>query len=286
MGSIRSQTEPRPSAAAGRLAPRPCAWLLVWAAASGAGLSPAAPARAEDQRCKGTKQFYAGKCRYPDEITRLRDEEKKRREAAEAAKEQAEQQRLAEERARADEQACTEARTSGSRDGWSAYLQQHGDGGCAAEAAAAIATLDAASEPPPESPPAAPDPALAGESRTWEPSTLFWVGTAVTAAGAITWGVAGGILVGRSSDLEEQCPDGRCPAEREEDLQQAEVTAHVTTVGAVVTGVGAALTLVGAIWPLFEPEPEADDPAGETSRAPLRMGPFVKGPAIGWRVDY
>jgi hypothetical protein len=248
-------------------------------------------ARAEDQRCKGTKQFYAGKCRYPDEIGRLRDEERKRREAAEQAKQKAEQDKLRQERADADKKACAEAEADGSKQAWEKYLQAYGDGLCGEKARSAISAFEAAAKPA-EPAAATPDTGdgegrdSAATSPAWAPTTLFWVGAGVTAAGVITWAVAGGILVGKSNDLEEQCPDARCPANREGDLDSAEVTAHVTTVGAVVTGVGAALTLVGALWPLFDPEPASGELPDAGEQAGLRITPLLGGSFVGVRADF
>jgi len=74
-----------------------------------------------------------------------------------------------------------------------------------------------------------------------------WVGFGVGAAGLITGGVTGGITLARVSDLDDQCPDRRCPATVQEDLDDAEVVSHVSTVGFVVGGVGVAVGVLGLI---------------------------------------
>lgn len=254
-----------------------CAALVVGALGSGSS-----PAGAEEQRCKGTKQLYAGKCLYPDEIARLQEQERQRRAAAEAARHKAEAERAERAKKEADVVACDQAKKADGAADWQKYLAEHPDGSCVEQARARLTAIEAASQPAaaPTASASATDEAAPPEAEegSSEISPLVWVGVALAGAGAITWGVAGGLLVGKSSELETSCPDQRCPDDRQEDLDSAKLTAHVSTVGVVVTGVGVAIGVVGLLWPLFESGDEpAMDATTETVSAEPWLGPGFAG---------
>ncbi|MBW2457699.1 MAG: hypothetical protein JRI68_24555, partial [Deltaproteobacteria bacterium] len=108
----------------------------------------------------------------------------------------------------------------------------------------------------------------AGAGMPW----LSWVGFGVGAAGFIVGGVTGGVTLARVSDLDEQCPDRSCPATVQEDLDEAEVISHVSTVGFVVGGVGVAVGVVGLLL-------------GDSSTDPEEVGlePWVGPGSVGLR---
>jgi hypothetical protein len=160
---------------------------------------------------------------------------------------------------------------------WQQYLADHPGGACVEQARARLAELEAASKPPPAPPPVTPTPEA--EPAT-ELSPLVWVGVALAGAGAITWGVAGGLLIGKSSELDAQCPNQRCPDAEQDALDSAKLTAHVSTVGVVVTGVGVAVGVVGLLWPYLAPAPNEESTPGSTTETTARVEPWV-GPAFG-----
>ncbi len=215
-------------------------------------LSIAGGEAAAQERCKGTKQYYAGKCRYPDEVRKLQAEDAARRRAAAARRRQAEEAKQRELLGQRDAGACDMARSTDTRAAWEAYLKAHPEGGCAAQANERLAVL--AEPPSPTTPPTTdpgpptppPDGAATGSGDAGI-SPLAIVGFAVGGAGLVTWAVAGGISLSRSSALGDQCPDDKCPPEHQGELDDALLAAHVTTVGAVVTGVGAALSVIGLL---------------------------------------
>ncbi|MBW2456164.1 MAG: hypothetical protein JRI68_16715 [Deltaproteobacteria bacterium] len=246
-------------------------------------VSLAAGGATAQERCKGTKQFYAGKCRYPDEVNRLK--------AAAAAQRQAQAERLAKEeeqkqrelQAQRDAGACDMARSTDTREGWEAYLKAHPEGPCVGEANERLAALPETPPPPPpeEAPPPPPTtPPPAPKPPTTPPdgpagvddgglSPLTIIGLAVGGAGVVTWAVAGGISLSRSADLDEQCPDDLCPVSSEGELDKAMLAAHVTTVGAVVTGVGVSLSVIGL---LTSGSDAAEAPAAATIEPTVGFG--------------
>jgi formylglycine-generating enzyme required for sulfatase activity len=72
------------------------------------------------QECKGTKRWYKGKCRYPDDIAKLKKAEK------EASKKEPTDP--------VDKAACKKAREKGTKEAWEAYLALFPDGVCSGEA--------------------------------------------------------------------------------------------------------------------------------------------------------
>jgi hypothetical protein len=240
--------------------------------------------QAGEKRCKGTKQFYAGKCRYPDEVAQLRAEAQKQAQQSQqeqAARARAEEEaRRREERRVADAKACVTARKQESREAWQGYLDAFPEGLCVEEANKAMALVDTRPEPEPEpepQPEPEPDANADGQGLWLGQSPLVWIGFGVAAAGAITWGVAGGISMARASDLEETCPNNRCAPENEGDLDAANTAAHVTTVGVVLTVVGTAVGVTGLLLPLL-----SDDPGeAEVEVASLRLRPVVTLGSVG-----
>lgn len=83
--------------------------------------------------------------------------------------------------------------------------------------------------------------------------TPVWM-IALTAGGfglggalGITAGVTGGIVMGRSGDLQDRCPNDRCPASVADDLSETAALAHVSTGTLIGAGVFATLGTVGAV---------------------------------------
>ncbi len=205
-----------------------------------AGTLVAAPARADDtHRCKGTKQWYAGKCMYPDEI--------------EALKQHAEPPpppgpvHPTEDELRAAQQALTEAGDKSAcglafrletSDAWTVYLQQHPNGICADTARQRIRDAAAKHPPAPEAPP-----------RPTRTNPLFWTGLGTVLAGGVVWAVAGGFAIARSQALLARCTGSACPQGSDGEITAVNDLAHAATAGVVVCSLGAALTITGLVLP-------------------------------------
>jgi hypothetical protein len=255
----------------------------AWAGLAVAGLAAfalATPLHAEEgKRCKGGKQLFQGRCLYPDEIARLKAESEKKRQADEARRKAEKDKRLAQEQAARDDLACTEARQTTNADRWKQYLADFPDGRCAGEAhgrIAALAPRPAEPAPLPPPPPALPpEPKAEQEDDSWlGPSPLVWIGFGVGAAGFLTWGIAGGVAIGKRSALDEQCPDKVCPSSAQGDLDSATAAAHASTVGMVVGFAGAAVGILGLLLPVFtatDEQAEKPTPAPSEGDAPVAV---------------
>ena len=81
--------------------------------------------------------------------------------------------------------------------------------------------------------------------------TYALVAFGVGGAGLVFGAVTGLIALGKHSDLEDQCPGGRCPPTVKEDLDSYKTMGTLSTVGFIVGGVGAA---AGAVLWLTAPK--------------------------------
>ncbi len=237
------------------------------------------------QKCRGTKQWYAGKCRYPKDIQALkkqaaakkaeeqRQQEEARRRAAEEKRKQAEAKK------QADQSACELARVANTVAGWKTYLKNHADGACLDEAIKRITEL---SGKPPEPPPAQPDPV---EPQPIEPapvpdpvqpqpksdgggssiSPLVWIGFGVGGLGLLVGSITGGISFAQAQDLQEECGE-ECPSSRQGDVDTMLALAHTSTAMFVLAGVGTTLGVIG----LFLGGSDGD---GESATLDVRVGP-------------
>lgn len=79
-------------------------------------------------------------------------------------------------------------------------------------------------------------------SSPWAP--IGWVALAVGGAGAVIWGVAGGVAITRKADLD--CTGEVCDASQDA-IDDAATAAHVSTAGVIVTGVGAAVGVLALV---------------------------------------
>ncbi len=232
----------------------------------GVGLNPN-PAHADGpNRCKGAKVFHAGKCRYPDEVERLKA-----------------QQKAAAARRIRDRKRCQAAEQAGSLPEWRDYLRAHPNGVCRKQAQEQIERLEADQVVSPPTP--VPEPSSSAvaapadaELTAAGPSPLVYVGFGIGGAGLLTWIVTGSIAWSQSTSLEEVCSDTLCPKDRQGDLDGATTLAHVATVGLAVGAAGSVLGLV-ALLALGE---DSSEPVG-TAR-PLR--PLIGDGLIGVRGSF
>jgi hypothetical protein len=202
----------------------------------------AGPAAAQPKRCKGTKRWYAGQCRYPDEIEQLK---KASGTAPEVAPEPGPRPPREPVRDKGEAAACALARRLDDSRAWTVYLEQHSDGICAPEAKmrlevlAGVAKKQPVAKPAPPLPPPPPPPPPP-RSYIERVSPLAWLGFGVGATGLGMWAVTGIVASSKASEVKDACPDGICPQEQQQALGEATALAHVTTASFVVGMVGAA----------------------------------------------
>jgi hypothetical protein len=85
-----------------------------------------------------------------------------------------------------------------------------------------------------------------GATATSMPPLASWVLAGIGAAALIGGGVTGGLALAEAGDLEERCPDRRCPPSAESDHERAEIFGWTST---VALGVGAAAVVAaGIVW--------------------------------------
>lgn len=118
------------------------------------------------------------------------------------------------------------------------------------------ATTPALTSPPPPAP-------LPATEESVGISPWLWVGGGVTLVGVVVGAVTGGMALSRASDLDEQCPGGRCPESARSDFDTGQTLSHVSTAGFVVAGVGAVMATVGIVLSLD----------GDADTAQLHLGP-------------
>jgi hypothetical protein len=225
-----------------------CSWLKCGAVAAAvlATLSCPSPGHAQPaKRCKGTKRWYAGQCRYPDEIEQLKQASgttpaPSPAPAPRPKPEQPKPQPEAPKRNEGDAAACGLARRVDTLDAWKVYREQFPRGDCATEADKRVQALEAEPAPTPE--PAASPQASAPEPRSYieRVSPLAWLGFGIGGTGLVMWGVTGAIAASKASSVKEACPDGQCPNAQRGPLGEATALAHVTTASFVVGLVGTA----------------------------------------------
>jgi hypothetical protein len=85
----------------------------------------------------------------------------------------------------------------------------------------------------------------AGGKRVWT-----WVALGVGGAAAVAGGVIGGVVLKKSGELDDSCPDGQCPSSEWDNLDSAN---SLATASSVLLGVGAGMIAVGVVLFFVEP---------------------------------
>lgn len=113
--------------------------------------------------------------------------------------------------------------------------------------------------------PAPPADTAAPESQGpwWPAAVAFGVGAVGLGIGAIT----GGMAMGKVDDIKSRCVDNHCPPSDQEQGEEAETLAAVSTAGFVIGGVAAAAGIVLILW-----RPGGSSEPADAS-AQLRVGP-------------
>jgi len=230
----------------------------------------ASDAQSGERRCRGGKQFYAGQCRYPEEIRSLQ-QQTARDHAAAVRRKQEQAARQAEERSQQDRSACEQARSADTIEVWERYSADHPDGECEAEAMGRITLLRR--EAAPDVPSPEPEPDVGDEEASGALSPLVYVGFGIGAAGFVTWGIAGGLSLANRSTLSDECPGDVCTPEQQDTIDSGEAAGHAATVGMIVGFAGATLGVIGLLLPT------GDDEVAEADEATIRplIGPGTIG---------
>ncbi len=85
--------------------------------------------------------------------------------------------------------------------------------------------------------------------------TLGFVGLGVGAAGLVVGGIAGGLALGKHSDISKQCPGGSCPSNAGSALRGDVDSLHTLALASdVAFGVGGALAAAGLVLVLTGPK--------------------------------
>lgn len=125
--------------------------------------------------------------------------------------------------------------------------------------------------PPVTQAPITPRDGRASSSSRTAPIVLTVVGGVVGAAGIAVGTGTGVASLGQTSDLEDQCPGGRCPPSLADDLSDAETLANVSNVAFAVGAAGLVATTIGIVW--LATGSSADD----GSAAAIVVGPGFAG---------
>lgn len=130
-------------------------------------------------------------------------------------------------------------------------------------AAAGLAEAKVHMEKAPEAPPP-PGTTVTLAPKKSSNKTLALVAFGVGGAGLVFGSITGILAIGKHGDLNDKCPDGRCPADAQSDVDSYKTMGTLSTVGFIVAGVGAA---AGAVLWLTAPS------AKETGK--LTVHPYV-----------
>ncbi|MFO0760931.1 MAG: hypothetical protein U0359_30925 [Byssovorax sp.] len=105
-------------------------------------------------------------------------------------------------------------------------------------------------------------------------SILLYVGLGVTGAGLVTGAIAGGLSLGRTASIKQQCATIKtCPTSLQGDIDSANTLANVSNVGFGVAAVGAVIGVVGLVMaPRSKQAPQA---------VKLQVSPLAGGAMLG-----
>ncbi len=96
--------------------------------------------------------------------------------------------------------------------------------------------------------------------------TLAIVAFGVGGAGLVLGTITGLLAMGKHSDLEEACPEGKCTSDKQGDVDSYKTMGTLSTVGFIVAGVGAAAGAV--LWFTAPKESASNKPATQVGFSP------------------
>jgi hypothetical protein len=227
-----------------------------------------APTRSDDApRCKGTKQWYAGKCLYPDEIEALKQQQPPpsanppppsgtsqpplvaprlppKTDRDKQAREQQLRQALA---SASDEASCELSREIDSAGAWRSYLDKFPTGSCVKEARVRITILESRDVP-----------AVPVAQPTSRNNALFWGGFGAALGSGTLWAAAGGLAISAASDLRKRCVDGKCPPTSDGEIRAVTALTNASTAGAVVCIASVGVAITGLLLPEIKGKPKTE----------------------------
>jgi hypothetical protein len=112
--------------------------------------------------------------------------------------------------------------------------------------------------------------------------TLAIVALGVGGAGLVFGTITGLIAVGKHGDLKDSCPDGKCPSDKQSDIDSYKTMGTLSTVGFIVGGVGIAAGAV--LWFTSPKEAARTDTSKWATIEPAKgvtMTPYVGGTSAG-----
>ncbi len=112
-----------------RLSPL-CGAMLLASLGLGTAAMIASPADAAPKRCRGNKKWYAGACRYPDEIAKIQAQLKRKKEQERELAEEA--LRRSDNLQELDWNRCKQATEATTISAWEVYLEEFPEGLCSA----------------------------------------------------------------------------------------------------------------------------------------------------------
>lgn len=128
----------------------------------------------------------------------------------------------------------------------------------------------------------APDAPVAGGSVGGDKAkgssnkTLAVVAFGVGGAGLLVGAITGFIALGKHSDLNDACPGGTCPNDKQSDVDSYKTMGTISTVGFIVAGVGAA---AGAVLWFTAPKETAKNGSSHWATVSPYLGPGSAGVA-------
>lgn len=122
------------------------------------------------------------------------------------------------------------------------------------------------------------DPTPGGPGFFDHPLAPFAIGSgALAVAGFVTWGIMGSASASTHDDLTAEC-DGRCPPEKQDDVDSGRTQGTVSVIGFVAGLVGLAGAGALTTFILLDDDQDGGVEVGDT---PLRVAPSARGADVG-----
>ncbi|MEO8875400.1 MAG: hypothetical protein ABI461_07430 [Polyangiaceae bacterium] len=105
--------------------------------------------------------------------------------------------------------------------------------------------------------------------------TIGYAALGVGAAGVVVGGIFGALALGAHGSLNDECPNGNCPASKQDDISSYHTKGTVSTIGFIVGGVGLA---AGAVLILTAPKTHTEANIESKNNAATRqafISPYV-----------
>lgn len=111
--------------------------------------------------------------------------------------------------------------------------------------------------------------------------TLALVAFGVGGAGLVVGAITGLLAIGKHGDLNDKCPDGRCPASEQSNVDSYKTMGTISTIGFIVAGVGG---ITGAVLLFTAPKETASAARSRYATVPVKgvtMTPYLGATSVG-----